>query len=74
MVPGSRGGVTDPPNLITVCWYHRVDYDLLWNTLERDVPVLGARLRDWALDRGVGLDLESPEGRTSPPPSPDVDR
>jgi uncharacterized protein with HEPN domain len=35
--------------------YHRVDYDLLWNTLERDVPQLGATLREWALDRGVDL-------------------
>jgi uncharacterized protein with HEPN domain len=35
--------------------YHRVDYDLLWNTLEREVPQLGATLREWALDRGVGL-------------------
>jgi len=33
--------------------YHRVDYDLLWNTLERDVPTLGTTLREWALDRGV---------------------
>lgn len=35
--------------------YHRVDYDLLWNTLERDVPQLGTALREWALDRGVDL-------------------
>ena len=35
--------------------YHRVDYDLLWNTIERDVPALGARLREWALERGVDL-------------------
>jgi len=35
--------------------YHRVDYDLLWNTLERDVPQLGATLRDWAVDQGLDL-------------------
>jgi uncharacterized protein with HEPN domain len=35
--------------------YHRVDYDLLWNTLERDVPQLGTTLREWALDGGVDL-------------------
>lgn len=35
--------------------YHRVDYDLLWNTLERNVPQLGITLREWALDRGVDL-------------------
>ncbi|HEX6302041.1 MAG TPA: hypothetical protein VF148_16425 [Acidimicrobiia bacterium] len=29
--------------------------DLLWNTLERDVPQLGTTLRDWALDGGVDL-------------------
>lgn len=33
--------------------YHRIDYDLLWNTLERDVPQLGAR--EWALDKGADL-------------------
>lgn len=33
--------------------YHRIDYDILWTTLERDVPQLGATLREWALDRGV---------------------
>lgn len=36
--------------------YQRVDYQLLWNTLERDVPALGAALRDWARGRGVVLD------------------
>lgn len=35
--------------------YHRVDYDLLWNTLERDVPQLGAKLREWVLDKGLDL-------------------
>jgi uncharacterized protein with HEPN domain len=38
--------------------YHRVDYDLLWNTLERDVPALGERLREWALRREVDLGIE----------------
>lgn len=33
--------------------YHRIDYEILWTTLERDVPQLGATLREWALDRGV---------------------
>ena len=51
--------------------YHRVDYELLWNTLERDVPALGATLREWALDKGV--DIEPPpsstQDREHPPPS-----
>lgn len=50
--------------------YHRVDYDLLWNTLERDVPALGARLREWAVDRGVDLELPPRPGQSreqSPP-------
>lgn len=38
--------------------YHRVDYDLLWNTLERDVPQLGTALREWALDRGADLNVD----------------
>ncbi len=36
--------------------YHRVDYQLLWNTLERDVPALGAAVRAWARGRGIVLD------------------
>ncbi len=50
--------------------YHRVDYDLLWNTLERDVPALGTRLREWAVDRGVDLELPPRPGQSreqSPP-------
>lgn len=49
--------------------YHRVDYQLLWNTLKRDVPALGAALEAWARERGIVLDqgrlphqrLDSPE-------------
>jgi uncharacterized protein with HEPN domain len=50
--------------------YHRIDYDLLWNTLERDVPALGARLREWVVDRGVELELpprQAPSREQSPP-------
>lgn len=36
--------------------YHRVDYQLLWNTLERDVPALGSALSAWARGRGIVLD------------------
>ena len=35
--------------------YHRVDYDILWNTLERDVPQLGETLREWAQNEGLDL-------------------
>lgn len=45
--------------------YHRVDYDLLWNTLERDVPQLGTTLSEWALDTGVDLTWIHPrQGKT----------
>jgi uncharacterized protein with HEPN domain len=54
--------------------YHRVDYELLWNTLERDVPAFGARLREWALDRGVDLDPASPRSGMTKPPSPSLER
>lgn len=36
--------------------YHRVDYDALWNTLERDVSRLAATMLDWARLRDVNLD------------------
>jgi hypothetical protein len=50
--------------------YHRVDYDLLWNTLERDVPQLGAKLREWVLDKGVDLNTDPPSARNrEQPPS-----
>ncbi len=39
--------------------YHRVDYEALWNTLERDVPKLAEVVVSWAQDRGVQLDLPS---------------
>lgn len=39
--------------------YHRVDYEALWNTLERDIPKLAGVLVSWAQDRGVRLDLPS---------------
>lgn len=39
--------------------YHRVDYEALWNTLERDIPNLAGVLVSWARDRGVRLDLPS---------------
>lgn len=29
---------------------------LLWNTLERDVPALGSALSEWARGRGIVLD------------------
>lgn len=43
--------------------YHGVDYELLWNTLERDMPALGTTLREWALDKGV--DIEPPPPKDS---------
>lgn len=50
--------------------YHRVDYEILWNTLERDVPALGTTLREWALDRGVEVERPPPRtpNREHPPP------
>lgn len=50
--------------------YHRVDYELLWNTLERDIPKLGETLREWALDRGAALEPPPPisQSRDQPPP------
>lgn len=33
--------------------YHRVDYSALWNTLERDVPVLADAVTAWARQRGL---------------------
>ncbi len=39
--------------------YHRVDYEALWNTLERDIRKLTRVLVSWAQDRGVRLDLLS---------------
>ncbi len=33
--------------------YHRVDYSALWNTLERDVPVLAEAVTVWARQRGL---------------------
>lgn len=31
--------------------YHRIDYDVVWATLEQDVPVLHGELRGWAAQR-----------------------
>jgi uncharacterized protein with HEPN domain len=35
--------------------YHRVDYDVLWSTLERDVPAMAASLARWAAERNLEI-------------------
>jgi uncharacterized protein with HEPN domain len=48
--------------------YHRIDPEILWATLSRDVPSLGAEVRQWhalarprenelGRDTGLGLDF-----------------
>ena len=36
--------------------YHRIDYEILWETLRRDVPKLAAELENW--QRSLGHDGE----------------
>lgn len=36
--------------------YHRVDYDVIWSTLERDVPALAASLTRWAAERNIVIE------------------
>lgn len=36
--------------------YHRVDYDVIWSTLERDVPALAASLTRWAAERNISIE------------------
>ena len=36
--------------------YHRVDYDVIWSTLEQDVPALAASLASWAAERNLEIE------------------
>ena len=35
--------------------YHRVDYDVIWSTLEPDVPAMAASLARWAAERQLEI-------------------
>jgi uncharacterized protein with HEPN domain len=50
----AKDGITDVPwddirdiRILVDHIYHRIDYDALWRTLERDVPHLLERLHAW---------------------------
>jgi uncharacterized protein with HEPN domain len=38
--------------------YHRIDYDVVWATLEQDVPVLRDAMRSWASQRELDSGTE----------------
>ena len=50
--------------------YHKIDYDIVWATLERDVPVLREAVLAWGRERNLVpaffLESDQPE---SPPPA-----
>ena len=42
--------------------YHRIDYDVVWATLEQDVPIVKLAMRAWM----AGRSLEVDDGGTEP--------